>query len=176
MKNLRLSSQGRRAFQGSSRGFILVEVLIAIALIGIVAASILGSLSTSSKVISVADERTTAESLARRQMEYVKSQGYNCTESLLDEPTYQKISSIPEGYSMWSVNLAGEIVDDIVGIPWNSEDNKPAVKDLGLQKIALVIKHQEGEDEYRVISTFINGNPHWAPGVEITLEGYKVNR
>ena len=176
MKRVRLSSKVRKTFQGSSRGFILIEVLIAIALIGIVAVAILGALSTSSKVLTIADERTVAESLARRQMEYVKNQGYSSTESVLNEPVYQKIGGIPEGYSIWSVNRAGATVEDIVGIPWDSENNKPADKDIGLQKIALVIKHEEEENQDKVIYTFINKNLYWAYNVEITLEAYKVNR
>lgn len=174
MKRVRLNSKVRKAFQGRSRGFILIEVLIAIALIGIVAVAILGALSTSSKVLTIADERTTAESLARRQMEYVKNQGYSSTES--DEPVYQKIGGIPEGYSIWSVNRAGTTVEDIIGIPWDSETNKPADKDIGLQKIALVIKHKDKTNQDKVIYTFINKNFNWAYNVEITLEAYKVNR
>jgi prepilin-type N-terminal cleavage/methylation domain-containing protein len=176
MKKLRLSSKVRKTFQGSSRGFILIEVLIAIALIGIVAVAILGALSTSSKVLSIADERTVAESLARRQMEYVKNQGYSSTESVLNEPVYQKIGGIPEGYSIWSVNRAGTTVEDIIGIPWDSENNKLADKDIGLQKIALVIKHTDKANQDKVIYTFINNNLYWAYHVEITLEAYKVNR
>jgi type II secretory pathway pseudopilin PulG len=171
MKKVRLSSKVRKTFQDRSRGFILIEALIAIALIGIVAVAILGALSTSSKVLSIADERTVAESLARRQMEYVKNQGYSSTESVQNEPVYQKIGGIPEGYSIWSVNRAGTTVEDIIGIPWDSENNQRADKDIGLQKIALVIKHQD-----KVIYTFINKNSSWAYDVEITLEAYKVNR
>jgi type II secretory pathway pseudopilin PulG len=172
MKKIRLNSKVRKTFQGRSRGFILIEALIAIALIGIVAVAILGALSTSSKVLSIADERTVAESLARRQMEYVKNQGYSSTESVQNEPVYQKIGGIPEGYSIWSVNRAGAIVENIIGIPWDSENNRRREdKDIGLQKIALVIKHQD-----KVIYTFINKNSQWAYDVEITLEAYKVNR
>jgi prepilin-type N-terminal cleavage/methylation domain-containing protein len=176
MKKLRLNCRARRAFQGSSRGFTLLEVLISIALIGIVAVAILSALSTSSKVVSSADERTTAESLARRQIEYVKSQDYNSTESVLNETIYQKISDIPAGYSIWSVNRAGAVIANIVGIPWDSQNNKPADKDAGLQKIALVIKHKDTANQDKTIYTFINTNSYWAYNVPITLEAYKVNR
>jgi type II secretory pathway pseudopilin PulG len=175
MKKLRLSSQGRRAFQGSSRGFILVEVLIAIALIGIVAVAILSALATSSTIMILADERTTAESLARRQMEYVKSQSYS-PESVVTDPIYQKIGGIPEGYTLWSVNIIGEIVGEIVGIPWDSQSNKPADEDNGLQKISLVVMHKDKMNQDKVIYTFINDNDSWADGLGITLEGYKVDR
>jgi len=175
MKKLRLSSQARKAFQGSSRGFTLIEVLLAIALLGVIAIAFMSALSTASTVLIIADERTTAESLARRQMEYVKSQGYR-PESVVTDPIYQKIGGIPEGYSIWSVNRDGEIVEEIIGIPWDSENSKPVDTDKGLQKIALVLIHKDRENRDKVIYTFINDNPYWADGVQITLEGYKVDR
>jgi type II secretory pathway pseudopilin PulG len=176
MKTVRLNSRARRAFQGSSQGVALLEILIAIALIGIVAVGILGALSTSWKVVSSADERTTAESLARRQIEYIKSQGYSTTESVLNEPIYQKIGGIPEGYSVWSVDHTGGLVANIVGIAWDSQNNKPADKDAGLQKIALVIKHKDMANQDKTIYTFVNTNSYWAYNVPITLEAYKANR
>jgi prepilin-type N-terminal cleavage/methylation domain-containing protein len=177
MKKLRLDSQARKAFRGSSRGLTMIEVLIAIAILGIISITFLGALSTSSLSVAVADERTVAESLARRQLEYVKNQGYNPASVLNNNnPTYQKISDIPEGYSIGSVNRNGTVVADIVGIPWNSESNMWVVKDIGLQKIALVIKHKDNENQDKVIYTFINNNPNWATGANITLEGYKVDR
>ncbi len=178
MKRVRLSSKVRKAFQGRSRGFTLVEVLIAIAILGIITVAFAAAMSTTTTTLIIGDERTTAESLARRQMEYVKSQGYQA-ESALSQPIYQKIGGIPEGYSIWSVNRDGVLVQDIVGIPWDSEKNEPrpyGSKDVGLQKIALVIKHKQQGDKYKTIYTFINNNPNWANGAEITLEGYKVDR
>jgi len=175
MKKLRLSSKVRRAFQGSSRGIALVEILIAIALLGIIAIAFVNGLYSASKVLFIADERTTAESLARRQLEYVKSQGYQA-ESVISESIYQKIGGIPDGYAICSVNRDGDIVEEVRGIPWVSGNNTPADTDKGLQKIALVIKCQDEEGQYRVIHTFINDNDEWATGVGITLEEYKVDR
>jgi hypothetical protein len=63
-----------------------------------------------------------------------------------------------------------------VGIPWDSQNNKPAGKDDGLQKIALVIKHKDPANQDKIIYTFVNTNPYWATGANITLEAYKVNR
>ena len=182
MKKLIPNSHVRKAFQGRSRGFILIEVLIAIALLGIIVITFMSALSTSSKVLSIADERTVAESLARRQMEYVKNQGYIPASALNNyNPTYQEISGIPDGYSIWSVDGTGVVIEDIVGIPWDSEGNLPlnwpvVDEDVGLQKISLVIKHQDEAGQDKVIYTFINDNAYWAPGKEITLEGYKVDR
>jgi prepilin-type N-terminal cleavage/methylation domain-containing protein len=175
MKKLRLNSQVKRAFQGHSGGFTFIEVLLAIALLGVISIAFMSALSTSSTVLIIADERTTAESLARRQMEYVKSQSYS-PETMVTDPIYQKIGGIPEGYSLWSVNITGEVVGEITGIPWDSENNKPADMDNGLQKISLVVMHKDKYNQDKVIYTFINDNPYWADGVEITLEGYKVDR
>ncbi|MGA2669885.1 MAG: prepilin-type N-terminal cleavage/methylation domain-containing protein [Dehalococcoidia bacterium] len=175
---VRLSSQARKAFQGSSRGLTMIEVLIAIAILGIISITFLSVLSTASLSVGLADERTVAESLARRQIEDVKNQIYSSAPAG-GVATYSKISNIPAGYSIWSVNRNGTVVADIVGIPWDSESNEPVSKDVGLQKIALVIKDKDKENpaQDKVIYTFIDNNSAWHPGsVEITLEGYKVDR
>ncbi len=169
-----LTSRVRKACQGASRGLTLIEVLIAIALMGIVSVGILGGLSTASRTVSLGDERTTAESLARMQMEYVKGQSYNSTGQ--NETMYKKIGTIPRGYSIWSVNRNGTVVASVVGIPWDSWNNRPANNDTGLQKISLVIRHTDSTNQTKTIAMFTNRNPNWAYGVNITLEGYKVNR
>jgi len=180
MKKLRLDSKIRKAFQSRARGFSMIEVVIAIALIGVIAVAILSALSTASIALIIADERATAESLARSQLEYVKDQEYN-DELVEGEVIYTKIPDIdiPEGYDIWSVNREGKIVGDVIGIPWASNvstnTSKPANVDEGIQKIALVVTHKNKENQDKVIYTFVNDNPHWADGVKITLEGYKRN-
>ena len=73
-------------FQHNSKGFTFIEVIIALALLGIIGVAFLSGLFTASKAILIADERTTAESLARSQMEYVKncSYEYGATEYDID--------------------------------------------------------------------------------------------
>jgi prepilin-type N-terminal cleavage/methylation domain-containing protein len=174
MKRVGLNKQTRKSFFGSSRGFTLIEVLIAIAILGTIAITFLGALSTSSMAFIVADERATAQSLARSQMEYVKnyvqSHGSTNYSDTTHQGTYPKITGIPLDYSIWSVNSTGQIIDGgsyVIGVPWDSNSSTPADTDTGIQKIALLIKHQGKE-----IYTFINDNPNWATGVKITLEGY----
>jgi prepilin-type N-terminal cleavage/methylation domain-containing protein len=170
MKRVRLCNRLRKAFEGHSRGFTLVEVLITVALIGVIAVAFFSFMSAAASALIHADERTIAESLARSQMEYVKNQGYNSTQPG-GEAIYEEIAPIPDGYSICSVNRDGEIVNDVIGIPWDSAGNKTAISDTGLQMVALVIKHQDAGG-YKVIYTFVNNNPNWADGVPITLEGY----
>ena len=176
MKKLRLNSQVRKAFQGNSRGFSLVEIVIAIALLGVIAVAILGSLSYASTVLIIADSRATAESLAKSQMEYVKSQGYNSTQPG-GIATYPKIpdEDIPVGYIICSVNRDGQTVncggsDGVIGIPWdsgNDSGNNTAVNiDNGLQKIRLIIS-------YDILRYNISTHGSEVVQEQFTLEGYK---
>ena len=165
MKKIRLSNKVRKTLRGSSAGFTLIEVLVALALFSLIAIVFAGGLGTASRAVFLADVRTKAESLARTQMEYVKTQDYN--DDLVDgEATYDKIDTndIPDGYAICSVNGTGPPTncgnsDPIIAVPWNSDTGlplQPLGTDNGLQKITLVVRH-EGRDI-------------------ITLEGYKVHR
>jgi len=130
------------------KGFLLIEVIIAIALLGIVGVALLSGLSTGSKAIFVADERATAESLARSQMENVKKQLYDGTNNPL---IYTVLSDIPEGegYEIYVTAVRLDPKED-------GTDN-----DDGIQKITVTVKHHD-----KPIIT--SGNS--------TLEGYKVDR
>jgi prepilin-type N-terminal cleavage/methylation domain-containing protein len=165
MKKMRLSNKIRKTLRGSSTGFTLVEVLVALVLFAIIGIVFASGLGTASKAVFLADVRTNAESLARTQMEFVKNPSQDYDDDVPDGgvANYTKISvsEIREGYTIWSVNRNGEIVnggasDPVIGIPWDSGNNTAVNEDNGLQKITLVIKH-EGDQV-------------------ITLEGYKVDR
>jgi prepilin-type N-terminal cleavage/methylation domain-containing protein len=157
MKRIRLSNEVGKTLRGKSRGFTLIEVLIALALFAIIAIVFAGGLSTASKAVLTADVRTRAESLARTQMESIKNQPYS------PAPTggvgnYTKID-LPASYSICSFNRTSPPPNCgplILGVPWNSGNNIAASTDTGLQKITLVIKHDD---------------------IEVTrLEGYKLDR
>jgi len=141
MKRITLGRQMNRALRDASRGMTLIEVLIALALMGMIAITVLGALSTACLALFTADKRVTAESLARSQMEYVKNQGYKNADK---GETYDEVEP-PPGYSICSVNRTDDEVDSVVGIPWDSQNNEPADEDEGLQKIKLVIKHDDKE-------------------------------
>ena len=83
------------------KGTTLIEVLIAIAILGMISVPFLTALSTSSGALIIADERTTAESLVRSQMEYVRSQEYDAN------GTYAEIADadIPVGYDVSLSNV-----------------------------------------------------------------------
>ena len=131
------------------RGFTLIEVIIAMALLGIIAIAFLGALATASKAIIIADERATAESLARSQMEDVKNQPYD---DINDPPVYQPLSYIPPGYSI-----------DITAVRLDPEGDGTVIDgefdDDGIQKITVTVIHNANNDKE-----------------VLTLEDYKVDR
>ena len=87
-----------QAQSGNSRGFTLIEVLIALAILGIVAVALLIGLAIASTALILADEKTTAESLARSELEYVKSQPFSTP--CPDSPwSYQASSTIMQSPS-----------------------------------------------------------------------------
>jgi prepilin-type N-terminal cleavage/methylation domain-containing protein len=59
------------------RGVTLIEVVISIAILGVIAAGIVGYFQWSFGIFGYTDRKATAESLARSQMEQVKSTMYN---------------------------------------------------------------------------------------------------
>jgi type II secretory pathway pseudopilin PulG len=111
-------------------GGSLIETLIALAIIGVVAAAFLSGLTTASKATAISDERSTAESLARSQLEYVKTQDYiNYANPAHGD--YELITH-PAGYSV-----------EITVVPIDADTGQPLPtgEDEGLQKIMVTIKH-----------------------------------
>ena len=168
MKKVRLSSQVKRAFQGRSRGFTLIEVVIAMLLLGIIGVAVLSSLSYASTVLITVDRRATAESLAKSQMEYIKSQDYNPAPDG-GVANYTKITDIPTGYYIRSFNYrTSETVEDVVGIPWDSGNNTARNDDVGLQKIKVIV-------DYEILRYNISTRGSELVQKQFTLEDYKRN-
>jgi prepilin-type N-terminal cleavage/methylation domain-containing protein len=131
MKKLKLSSKARKAFRGRSQGFSMLEVVIAIALLGIIAVSVLTALQTAAMALISADRRATAESLARTQMEYVRYSNYD---DIIGEghPQYdldpQIQSTLPPDFSV--VTTAIRLNKDV-----DPDD------DDGIQQITVTVSH-----------------------------------
>ena len=75
----------------NEKGFSLIEVIIALALLSIIAAAFLSGMATASRGMFTTDERATAESLAKSQMEYAKNQPY--------APSYTPTTIPYDGYA-----------------------------------------------------------------------------
>jgi len=119
------------------KGFTLIEVVLALALLGVVATAFLSAMATGSLAIFIADERATAESLARTQMESVRNQDYiDYSEDPHD--VYYTIGT-PAG-SGYSVDLSAVPFDPDTGQPYD-ESGGVFVQDDGIQSIMVIIKH-----------------------------------
>lgn len=76
----------RKTLHGSSRGATLVEVLIAIAVLGLITSSILPVLLMLNKAEFKWTEQTVSESLIRTQVEYLKGFPYIYRDGNVTEP------------------------------------------------------------------------------------------
>ena len=112
----------------NQEGFSLVEVLISLAILGAFGTALLGGLASTSQATPIADEKSTAQSLAETQMEYVRTLTYDY-ENNPPEYGLKPDMDIPEGYSVTSIaarlDADGDGMDD----------------DDGLQRIEITVEH-----------------------------------
>jgi prepilin-type N-terminal cleavage/methylation domain-containing protein len=101
-------------------GFTVVEVLIALTILGTAAVMFLVSLSTGSKTVALMYEKNTAENLARSQLEYTKSQSFIPAPS-----SYSTITPIPSGFSV------------------STQTSQVAGRDANLQKVIVTVYHEK---------------------------------
>jgi prepilin-type N-terminal cleavage/methylation domain-containing protein len=102
------------------KGFAFIETIVALAVLGLVAAAFLSGLCTASVATIVTGEHTVAESLARSQLEYIR----DCTyQPNTEEYEVNPMLDIPEGWSM-----APTVVE-----PVHETDD-------GIQKVTVCVK------------------------------------
>ncbi|MFC1861662.1 prepilin-type N-terminal cleavage/methylation domain-containing protein [Chloroflexota bacterium] len=111
---------------GDEKGFSLLEVMLAMALAGILGVAIPSALSTANKTTIICNEHTLAESLARSQMDYIQNQTYDKTNN---PPVYNVLSNTPTGYS---------IVTEMARLDPKGDGT---ANDDGLQQITVTVKH-----------------------------------
>ncbi len=131
---------------GNEKGWSLVEVLIAVAILALVAVAFLGGLSASSKAVFTADELNTARNIAEKQMEYVMNQDYDGVS--------------PYEYSQIDLSdYTGYTIDPITeSSPYNNVVEMAPSATIHYQKIIIKVFHNGGSQPV------------------ITLEDYKVQR
>jgi prepilin-type N-terminal cleavage/methylation domain-containing protein len=112
----------------NSEGMSLIEVIVALGILGLVAITFLTGVSTALKAASLADERATAQSLAQSQMEYVKSCPYD---SANNPPEYGLDADlpVPDGYT---IEVAAERMDPKADGTGNDD---------GIQKVSVTVRN-----------------------------------
>jgi len=97
-------------------GFSLIEILVALAILAAVAVVFLLGISTSSKAVMVSQESVALDSLAKSEVEYVKSNTYRSGvweyELPGNPPSWDPARSLPDGYAGFSVHVSATPVHD----------------------------------------------------------------
>lgn len=99
------------------KGFSFAEVMISLAILGIIAVGFLSGLGTASRGLLITDERETANNLAEAQMEYVKNLPYSVA--------YAKSMEILGEYEHYDVDIV-----------------TTALEDGNMQKVEVAVHHQ----------------------------------
>lgn len=98
-------------------------MLVAVSIFAIVGITYVSALGTNVKVLLSADQHTTAESLAKAQLEAINNAPYNATDPLPEDP-YDTITGVPDDYE---INITVRRI--------NPETGTDSATDLGVQKI-----------------------------------------
>ena len=117
----------------NSGGMGLVEVIVALGILGLISAAFLNGLSTSLNAVVISDEGSTAIAMAQGQMEYVKSQDYDESTDP-GHPQYVENPDItPAGYT---AEISASRLDP---------EGDGFANDDGLQQITIIIRRQDNE-------------------------------
>ena len=128
----------------NQKGFSLIEVLLAMALVGILGTAIPSALSTANRATIISNKHAMAESLARSQIDSIQNQPYDKTNN---PPVYTVISNLPPGYSIVTP-MAARL--DPKGDGTSNDD--------GLQQISVTIKY-DAKVAYTLIDYKVNFSP-----------------
>ena len=138
----------------NQRGVGFIEVIIALAILGIVAVVFLGGLTTSLKTVFISDESSTALALAQSQMEYVKSQEYS-------------------GVDGWAYTLTTSSYSYSTDPQW-PDDPPPLSSDYS--GYCVKAEAEEIDTVIRNITITVYHNENCTGDIVFTLEDYKVER
>lgn len=166
MKKPTLRTKIARGLGGRSRGMTLIEVLIALALFTIIAIVFISGLTVAARSVFIGDQRTTAESLARAQLEYVKNQQFS------DPPWGYELTS-----SMGScVSVGGE---QLCPDWWSENPEIPPKLDSMYRGYTVMV---EAENLYDAVGEKLDGIQQIRVTVSrdgqrvFALEGYNMDR
>ncbi|APV44626.1 prepilin-type N-terminal cleavage/methylation domain-containing protein [Dehalogenimonas formicexedens] len=125
-----MGSAAERNKKKGQKGFSLVEVLVAMAIMAVIAGAVLSGLATSQKATRLTDIRTQSETIARSQIEYLKAH-VDTWYDVSDPPNYDAyILPPPSGYT---VSIVAERMDPKQDGYTNDDE---------LQQITVTVSHR----------------------------------
>jgi len=130
------------------KGFLLIETMIALALLGLTAAAFLGGFSTAFRAITVSQERTIAESLAKSQIEYIKIQNYIST---------AEYDPANPGKSYQLVSVPGNWVEEGYDITINPPTSVISLDDKPFELQGIRVRVSRNSEEILTVFTYRTG-------------------
>ncbi|MBI4286163.1 MAG: prepilin-type N-terminal cleavage/methylation domain-containing protein [Chloroflexi bacterium] len=121
--------QWLRSLTSHEKGFSLIEVSVAIVLLGVVGVSYLQGMATAYRTANVATERVRAQFLAQTQAEDVKFQDYQAAVGGYDG--YTIIGGVTAGYT---ISVHAQEIDSVTG--------NDALVETGIQKITITVTYE----------------------------------
>lgn len=106
------------------KGIGLLEVLLAVAILGVIGVGFMQALATTSEGADSHEKRVTASSLAQSQVEYIKSSAY------LADGNYPKLSPLPPPYD---IDIERVNID---------KDGLEVEVETGKQEVTVKVYHQ----------------------------------
>ena len=113
----------------NEKGIGLIEVLISLAILGVITIAFFTALGASSRAAAFAERQEKGRNLAQSQLDYVLGLSYNSTNITGSNITYKPLTPLPSAYSGYSVNITTTLLTDNVS---------PTFADL--QMITVVVK------------------------------------
>ncbi len=130
----------RLRFLQGQRGIGFIETLVALAILATIGVVFLNGLFTTSKIVAISQESVAVESLAKSQIEFIKSQAY------IAVANYDPLTNCYE-----EINIPA----DLAGSGYDLEINAPVVVpgfevgNFELQSVTVVIK-RNGEEVFTI--------------------------
>lgn len=139
--------------KGREEGTNLIENIVGVAIFGLIGLAFIGGTITAVKATSIADERAISESLARSQMEYIKSQSFSSNawdytstsaqRSATQPPSWWDAANPPLLASTYAGYSVSAIADDF------DADGDGGIEvpgdDQGIRKITLHVYHPSSD-------------------------------
>ena len=120
----------------SSRGTTLVEVVIAVVILGLITSSVPPVLIMLNNQQFKWNEQTIAESLVRTQIEYIKGSPYIYGNTTVPNPVYATVPVPSDGYR---INVIAQPIHIDSGTQVHSP--LPSGQDEGIQEITVQVYH-----------------------------------